>query len=161
MIHIPGVKNKAADTVSRHPTGDTQPERLHLTDDISSVTSQGQEDCLSAARHHFLTGIRCNDDHPTQSVDASSENGMSSTVTWDKVRQATSSEDNMNHLLTLIDSGMPVSRHDLPVKLQEYHQYRDNLYSVDGVIIYRNRIVIPPTLRQTCLRAIRNLIHDL
>ena len=129
MIHIPGVKNKAADTVSRHPTGDTQPERLHLTDDISSVTSQGQED-----------------DHPTQSVDASSENGMLSTVTWDKVRQATSSDDNMNHLLTLIDSGMPVSRHDLPVKLQEYHQYRDNFYCVDGVIIYRNRIVIPPTL---------------
>ena len=117
-----------------------------MTDDISSVISQGQEDCLSAARHHFLVGIRCNDDHPTQSVDASSENGMLSTVTWDKVRQATSSDDNMNHLLTLIDSGMPVSRHDLPVKLQEYHQYRDNLYSVDGVIIYRNRIVIPPTL---------------
>ena len=156
MIHNPGVKNKAADTVSRHPTGDTQPERFYLTDDISSAMSQHREDSLSdsAVRHHFLAGIRCNDDHITQSVDTSSENGMLSTVTWDKVRQATSSDDNMNHLLTLIESGMPMSRHDLPVKLQEYHQHRDNLHVVDGVIIYRNRIVIPPALRQTCLNAL-------
>ena len=156
MIHIPGVKNKAADTVSRHPTGDTQPETFHLTDDISSAMSQHQEDSLSdsAVRHHFLAGIRCNDDHITQSVDTSSENGMLSTVTWDKVRQATSSDDNMNHLLTLFESGMPMSRHDLLVKLQEYHQHRDNLHVVDGVIIYRNRIMIPPALRQTCLNAL-------
>ena len=156
MIHIPSVKNKAPDTVSQHPTGDTQPERFHLTDDISSAMSQHQEDSLSdsAVRHHFLAGIRCNDDHITQSVDTSSENGMLSTVTWDKVRQATSSDDNMNHLLTLIESGMPMSRHDLPVKLQEYHQHRDNLHVVDGVIIYRNRIMIPPALRQTCLNAL-------
>ena len=156
MIHISGVKNKAADTVSRHPTGDTQPERFHLTDDISSAMSQHQEDSLSdsAVRHHFLAGIRCNDDHIAQSVDTSSENGMLSTVTWDKVCQATSSDDNMNHLLTLIESGMPMSRHDLPVKLQEYHQHRDNLHVVDGVIIYRNRIMIPPALRQTCLNAL-------
>ena len=153
MIHIPGVKNKAADTTSRHPTGDTQPERFHLTDDISSAMSQHQEDSLSdsAVRHHFLACIRCNDDHITQSVDTSSENGMLSTVTWDKVRQATSSDDNMNHLLTLIESGMPMSRHDLPVKLQEY---RDNLHVVDGVIIYRNRFMIPPVLRQTCLNTL-------
>ena len=116
------MKNKAADTVSRYPTGDTQHERFHLTDDISSAMSKHQEDSLSdcAVRHHFPAGIRCNDDHITQSVDTSSENGMLSTVTWDKVRQATSSDDNMNHL-TLIESGMPMSRHDLPVKLQEYH----------------------------------------
>ena len=90
----------------------------------------------------------------SHSVDTSSENGMLSTVTWDKVRQATSSDDNMNHLLTLIESGMPMSRHDLPVKVQEYHQHRDNLHVVDGVIIYRNRIMIPPALRQTCLNAL-------
>ena len=32
MVHIPGIKNKAPDTLSRHPTGDTQPPKM------SSVT---------------------------------------------------------------------------------------------------------------------------
>ena len=38
MVHIPGVKNRASDTLSRHPTGDPCPKRLHLQDDVSSLT---------------------------------------------------------------------------------------------------------------------------
>ena len=31
MVHIPGIKNKAPDTLSRHPTGDTQPPKMVLS----------------------------------------------------------------------------------------------------------------------------------
>ena len=37
MVHIPGVKNKAPDTLSRHPTGDTQPPKTVLSDDVHHI----------------------------------------------------------------------------------------------------------------------------
>jgi len=149
MAHVPGVKNRAADTVSRHPTGDDSPVKMHLTDDISFITSTHN------VKHHFLAGIRCSDVTNTDShTDAISSLDTLQTITWDKVRLATSSDDNMNQLVTFIESGMPVSREDLPSTLQEYHQYRDHLHTVDGVITYRSRIVVPPSLRHDCLKAL-------
>jgi hypothetical protein len=35
MIHVPGIKHHAADSVSHHPTGD--PEKLILSDDIAAI----------------------------------------------------------------------------------------------------------------------------
>ena len=37
MVHIPGVKNRAPDTLSRHPTGDHHPPKMVLHDDIHSI----------------------------------------------------------------------------------------------------------------------------
>ncbi len=37
IVHIPGVKNKAPDTLSRHPTGDRHPPKMVLHDDIHSI----------------------------------------------------------------------------------------------------------------------------
>ena len=33
MVHIPGVKNRAPDAISRHPTGDQTPPKMQLLDD--------------------------------------------------------------------------------------------------------------------------------
>ena len=60
---------------------------------------------------------------------------MTMAVTWD-----------MATLLHIIESGFPQFRHELPAALREYHQFRDHLYTVDGVILYKHRIVIPPSL---------------
>ena len=60
----------------------------------------------------------------------------------------------MNQLLNLIESGMPECRQELPPALREYHQFRDYLYTSDGVILYKNRIVIPPSLRKDILAAL-------
>ena len=38
MIHIPGVRHKAADALSRHPTGLTSPAMLVLPDDIAAAS---------------------------------------------------------------------------------------------------------------------------
>lgn len=37
MVHVPGVKNRAPDTLSRNPTGDTNPPKMALCDDIHSI----------------------------------------------------------------------------------------------------------------------------
>ena len=57
-------------------------------------------------------------------------------------------------LLSIIEEGMPDHRSQLPPHLRDYHQFCEHLYSIDGVDIYKGRIVIPPSLRQNCLSAL-------
>ena len=151
MIYTPGAKHKAADAMSRYPTGPNNPEMLVLEDDVT------QND----VRRSFLAGIRQVDQH-NYGEDVDNETIWSasyalsnlSSVTWDRVRHATASDLNMNLLLSTIEAGIPKYRHELPPALREYHQYREHLYSVDGVIIYKDRVVIPPCLRDDVLIAL-------
>ena len=62
----------------------------------------------------------------------------------------------MVHLMSIIESGFPIFCHELPAALREYCQFRDHLYTVDGVILYKNRIVIPPSLRQHVLSVLHS-----
>ena len=61
---------------------------------------------------------------------------------------ATASDTNMVWLISIIESGFSEFRHELPPALCEYHQFCDHLYTVDGIILYKARSVIPPSLRQ-------------
>lgn len=53
----------------------------------------------------------------------------------------------MGNLVSIIEPGLPDSRLELPTELHEYFQFRERLYTVDGVVLYKDRVVIPPTLR--------------
>ena len=77
-----------------------------------------------------------------------------SAVTWQKVRVTTSSDADMNLLLAPIESGIPKYRHEMAISIREYYQFRDELYSVDSVVIYKDRVVIPPSLRNEVLLAL-------
>ena len=54
-------------------------------------------------------------------------------------------------LLEVLEQGFPKSMHELPSELHIYYKYRDHLCSVDGVITYKNRILIPKVLQQQVL----------
>ena len=59
------------------------------------------------------------------------------------------------HLLTeLIEDGMPMTRSEMPVPIRQFHQYRHELSTTDGVAIYKDRIIIPPALRHAVLAAL-------
>ena len=60
----------------------------------------------------------------------------------------------MQSLVDLIESGIPKFRHELPGSLREYFQFRDSLHTVDGVILYKDRVLIPPSLRDEVLAAL-------
>lgn len=77
-------------------------------------------------------------------------------VTWDRVKVATVSDGDMVHLMSIIESVFPNFCHELPPVLREYYQFRDHLYTVDGVILYKDRIVIPPSLRQHVLSVLHS-----
>ena len=149
MVHIPGVKHAAADCLSRHPVGD--PDHLTLPDDIAAIYAYNQ------LPNRILEGIR--------TYEATNEDSCYSTyqspeviksVTWDDIRLATSSDPMMSLLVQHIEDGIPDSRNEMVHDLRQYHQYRDSLTTFDGVVLYRDRIVIPPSLRDTVLSALHS-----
>lgn len=151
MVHIPGIKHCAADTISRHPTGD--PVKMPLTDDVASLHSSP---CLFPSS---LDGIRC----PAPQIELVDDTSFSAftlhsapiqSVTWDRVRDATSSDENMFLLSSIIDNGFPDNRQDLPPSLRDFFQFREDLFTLDGVILYKERVVIPPSLRPEVLAAL-------
>ena len=159
MVHIPGVKNRAPDTLSRHPTGDPQPPRMVLHDDIYNIRDSIIVPPLPIPTT-LIAGICTADQiHALQMENELQESLISSlhathTVNWEQVQIATSSDENMLLLLSAIEDGLPEFKHQLPPPIREYHQFRRHLYSSDGIVIYKDRIVIPPSLRSTCLSAL-------
>lgn len=57
-------------------------------------------------------------------------------------------------LLSTIEDGFPELKHQVAPAVREYHSFRHHLYSNDGVVVYKDRIVIPPSLRPACLSAL-------
>ena len=122
---IPGVKNRVPDAASRYPTG--TPVGMILPDDVT-IDDAGS---VAAAA---ITTIR--------------------SVTWERVREATASDPAMLRLLELVEEGLPDHRHEMPEELREYHSLRDGMYTSDGVILYDQRVVIPPSLRDEVLQSL-------
>ena len=147
IIHRPGVKHRAPDAVSRNPTG--KAEKLILPDDIANIQISSvplHDLCSPAPNNEFVDAI---DSYafplfrsPLQSV------------TWEKVKVATSSE--LHSLTEMIQTGFPDNRKEIPTELKEYFQYRDDITTIDGVVTYKDRVVIPPSLRQDVL----NTLHS-
>ena len=107
MIHIPGVRHKAADALSRHPTGSTSPEMLMLPDDIAAASETPTPLPASTAGHSFLGGLR-SDENPLESYSTTLDSQLASAatstlqtmaVTWDRVRLATTGDQDMATLL--------------------------------------------------------------
>lgn len=75
-------------------------------------------------------------------------------VTWDRVREATCSDDDMRMLEEMAVDGFPESRSEMPAPIHSYYQYREDITSIDGVVLYRDRVVMPPSLRNEVLAAL-------
>ena len=149
IIHIPGVRNFAADAVSRHPVG--KPIPLNISDDAAVASA-------SPAHHDVLATIRLHepdiDQVCVQTSGAHTE--VIRSVTWDDVRLATTSDPLMLLLTENIEDGFPENRNDLHPELRQYYQFRENLTSFDGVVLYNDRIVIPPSLRERVLQVLHS-----
>ena len=170
MYHIPGKSNCAPDSVSRHPTGNDTPAKMNLPDNVATATNSETDNSAQTStinihpspcelRHTFLAGIRHTDtaaatiDEGTKLFLISAMQPLKS-ITWDRVRIASNSNADMRKLAEIIESGMPANRQDLPEPLQQYHQYREHLSTIEGVLIYKDRIIVPLALREDVLTAL-------
>jgi len=151
IVHIPGIRHAAADAMSRHPVG--SPTEMTLPDDISISNVTDTDNDIHLGHHDFLMAIRSKQD---TNIISSSENEIldDSSLTWNNVRVATSSE--YSKLMEYVENGFPESKDDLPKELRAFYQYRNKLTSFDGVILYNDRIVIPPSLRDHILLSLHS-----
>ena len=155
MVHIPGVHHAAADGLSRHPVGEAT--QLKLPDDVAPVTAQIDSQ-PPAMPHNILATIRTHASDATEicSQSTSTPAEVIKSVTWDDVRITTSSDPTMCRLAELIRQGFPDLPSDLTRDIRPYHQFRENLAEFDGVCLYKDRIIIPPSLRNRILQALHS-----
>lgn len=156
-IHIPGAKNKASDCMSRSPSGPKVPAKFTLEDDIGAITpvSLKPRVPLPTVREHYNHTILPLDDTLEQAASASLEELPS--TTWDRVQVTTSSDPMLSQLVRILEDGeLPETYQDWPDGLREFHQFGDHLYTLNGVIMYKDRVVIPPPLRADCLEALHS-----
>ena len=140
MIHIPGIKQRAADGLSRHPVDPA--DTTSPADETAAVYKADPQEDQSYPDIEEST--------ITAAVSAFHASPITS-VTWDLLRTATASDETLNSLLELIEVGFPSSSSELPEHLQRYFKIRDNLSTVDGVIMYNDRTLIPSSLRPNVL----------
>ena len=60
----------------------------------------------------------------------------------------------MNQLIDLIENGFPDAKDNMPQELRTFYQFRDKLNSFDGVALYNDRVIIPPSLQNKVLQTL-------
>ena len=123
IAHLPGKTNFAADATSRHPCPSAEVTSISASDLVEPI--------IAAAIRREAEGF--------------------SSITWQGIAKATRDDNSLNSLLHAIDSGSfdENLRHDPTIA--PLWQHRESFYNVDGVIIYEDRVVIPPSLRPVIL----------
>ena len=117
-----GVKNPFADAMSRHPNKHSETASCEM---MSS-------DDLDEASH--ISNIR-------------SEAETLFAVTWGRVKSAAEADVESQLLIQMIGKGFPPTKREVPEEVRCYWEVREHLYSSDGVVLYKDRIVIPRSLR--------------
>ena len=111
--------------------------------------------------HPLLVGTRHREKSDTaHSVDSAIQEaaigGLTyAAVAWDRVKVTTANDRDMQLLAQLVEEGnMPEHKKELPDSLKPYYRFRDELITIDGVILHKERIVHPPKLLPAVLAAL-------
>ena len=86
---------------------------------------------------------------------------VSNVVTWDIVRQATSSDETLKNVSSLVHEGFPSDCRELSLELRPYHRISSSAYCAVGIIIMGQRIIIPSSLRPSILEALHAAHQDI
>ena len=73
-------------------------------------------------------------------------------ITWDLVREVTKNDQHMQNLIALINLTFPQEKNEMPEDLLQYWSLRNNLYVIDGIVLMRDQLLIPPTLRNKAVQ---------
>ena len=77
-------------------------------------------------------------------------------ITWQQLRDAVAKDKVMTMLSEQISSGFPPDKKLLRLELREFFQHRDVLTQVDGVPLYKDRVIIPAALRAAVLETLHS-----
>lgn len=155
MVHIPGIKNRAPDSLSRNPSGSPSPPRMPLEDDSTSSGSPNHPRVKIPTQ--LMSGISISDtmdDADSQTTDSICGALLSTGITsWSAVQQAMQHDHDLLLLIDTIQSGFPTLQ-ETPAEIRGYHSIQSHLMVCDGVATYKGRTIIPTCLRKACLSAL-------
>ena len=160
ITHVPGKRHFTADSLSRYASGDPNPSKMDLPDDAHAASytpvyarlQWNQERCRTNNEGGFSYEVAVQEEYLT--LGAMTTLSSIESVTWDSVREQTTSDPTMRQLHDTILMGFPEDSRSMPDLTRIYHQYRVDLSIVEGVILYQDRIVIPPSVRDQVLETL-------
>lgn len=134
MVYVPGKKHDGPDSMSRHP--------------VSAVPSKPDDALLSAVR---ITDkeMECLD--PAKIAVTSAMNQIQA-VSVERVGHETARDPSLQSLMETIQNGFPPSKELCPDEVKEYFRHREELSVSDGIILFKNRVLIPQSLRSEVLQ---------
>ncbi|KAJ8359136.1 hypothetical protein SKAU_G00156610 [Synaphobranchus kaupii] len=127
IVHLPGKSNHAADATSRHPSPSGSANGL-------SLGLPGVPDAIESAH---MASIR----EDAQELGA---------ISWPLLARETAADACLSHLLHLIEHEDRVDAND--PALASLSPVCESIYAQDGVLLYHDRVVVPPSLREGVLR---------
>ena len=155
--HIARARNFAPDALSRYPARQQPAGINEVSGEFSPECLQGQLDLLSYIDTN--NSIRPQDTFDSDQLEAqvlaTSATRRHLVTSWDTVRTAGISDPKYSQLLNVIQSDSTT----WPEELSDYKRFRTDLTTVDGVALFRGRVVIPEVLRDQTLQAL-HLAHQ-
>ena len=132
VIYNPGKSQEAADAMSRikHP--------LFIT---LNETDNDEREMLEVNLAILYS----------DSIDMRETEGV---ISWGRVFKATQEDPILVRVIEEVERGMPDTSYELEKDLRPYHQFRHCLHVVDGVLCYKDRLVIPEVLRKDVLASV-------
>ncbi|RUS69743.1 hypothetical protein EGW08_022491 [Elysia chlorotica] len=157
VVHIPGIHLAAADAMFVKPV--SEPCMLTLPDDVAALLPfiiPSIEPCLPQTFLQTICTHFQDDSTKVCSQTDSTPTELVKSETWDNVSLATASDPIMMALSKTIEDGFPYDRTHLPPEIREFYQFRENLSTFDGVILYHDRVVVPPSLRDKIIQTLHS-----
>ena len=134
IAHLPGKTNSAADATSRHPSP---------ANEFAELRSLSLHSEMDDAESAMAASLR----HETHDIIA---------IPWERIATETASDPTMRLLLDTIQEGFPDDRRAANDDIAAFWTYRDSLNVTDGLILYRDRVVVPPSLSDKVLRILHS-----
>ena len=141
--HNPGKRHYVADATSRNPVGLPDSEDEELSTEIAVFLNDysDETDDIYTTEIALVTGLK-------------EELNKIKAVTWERIKSAMEVDADMKELRQLILVGLPHAKEEMPAHLIKYWKYVDSMYELDGVIMCKNRILIPDSLKQEVLEGL-------
>ena len=140
IVHMAGKDNSFSDATSRNPVDSDEQEGISNTEILAGIMIPEIDDV---------------DKDDLATLSTSNDNEFRA-ITWEIVRQETQSDDTLHNLSILVNSSFPDDKSDVPQELLPYWSVRNNLYTMDGVILMNDKVLIPPPLREEATNSLVN-----
>jgi hypothetical protein len=147
MRHVPGKWHAGPDACSRYPSPT-----------MSAITSTLRQ---PATMHEQHLSLDVNRHVESRIMAAMAGSGYTDgidirAITWDRVKDYAARDEVIQSLTKAIQHGLPDNKQDLPLSLQPFWNVRTELSCLDGVPLYKDRIIVPAALRTEVLDSLHS-----